>query len=423
VSVHPQRAVLFLLHRAPYPLDKGEKIRAHDELRFLARRGHRVHLVAFVESDRDAQSASRLEPLCASMHVVRRRLGPSLIKAGWRLVRGGPLSLGYFGSRRLDAAVRDVLERERPDVVLAYSSAMAQYIPDAWWRRTVFDMVDADSEKWRELATATRWPKRAVFALEASRLSDYEGQIVRRAHTTIVSTNREREVLTRAHGESSARRIRVVPNAIDLERYEHERSADASVPSEFGLQPALAFAGAMGYAPNVDAACYFATEILPLVRRRAPALFWIVGRDPARAVVRLAADPAVRVTGSVPNVSVYLDRAAVVVIPLRIARGIQNKLLEAMAMGCAVVCTPQANAAVGARDGVHLMVADSAEAFADATAALLADAGRRASLGRAAREFVVAQFGSEAFDHDINEAIARVEPLCADEESTRKAAD
>ena len=397
--------IVFLLHRAPYPVDKGEKIRAHHELRALIGQGHRVHLIAFVDTERDARAATALRSMCASVHLVRRRPLTSIVKAGSRVVTGGPLSLGYFGSRSMGRLVRRVLAEVTPDVVLAYSSVMWQYVPRDWWRKTVFDLVDADSEKWRALARNTGGPKRWIFALEAKRLSVYEGEIIQRSHATLVSTPGEGDVLRRNHGALAESRVRVLPNAVDAPPAGPVLTSDCRDAEALQRRPAIVFAGAMDYAPNVDAACYFAKEILPLICARAPAVLWIVGRDPSRQVSGLTADENVRVTGYVEDVKPYLAAASVAVVPVRIARGIQSKLLEAMAMQCAVVCTPEVNAAVGARHDEHLLVAESPTTFAEAVLRVLGDQNLRTGLGIRAQQFVAQNFGFQALDRGLNEII------------------
>jgi sugar transferase (PEP-CTERM/EpsH1 system associated) len=407
-KVSASRSVVFLLHRAPYPLDKGEKIRAYHELRSLARRGHRVHLIAFVDTDRDARSAAALNVWCASMRLVRRRTRLATLKAGLRIITGGPLSLGAFRSARMATAVRETLARHAPDVLFAYSGAMGQYIPGEWWDRTVFDIVDADSEKWRVLAPTAGWLRRWVFRLEARRLAAYEGSIVRRARTTVVSTCAERELLYRDHGRSIEPRVRVIANAVDVDAPDPTPQAPVGDAPTLGACPALVFAGAMDYGPNVDAVCYFVNEILPLVQARTPVVFWIVGRNPGPEVRRLAGSSGVRVTGYVDDVRPYLTAAAVAVVPIRIARGIQTKLLEAMAVGCAVVCSPEVNAAVAATPGEHLLLGNSPRAFADAVLRLLGDPALRASLGTGARQFAIERYAPEILEREIDDAICAV---------------
>jgi sugar transferase (PEP-CTERM/EpsH1 system associated) len=254
---------------------------------------------------------------------------------------------------------------------------MAQYVPvtDA---PVIMDFVDVDSDKWRQYGAHFRGPRAWVYRREAERLGAEEVAAARVAARCVVATEREAALL---RGLAPWAPISVVPNGVDLEYF--------APPAAPGGDPTIVFTGAMDYFPNVDGAGFFAERILPRVRGAAPeARFVVVGKNPAPAVRRLSARAGVTVTGAVPDVRPYLGQAAVAVAPLRVARGIQNKLLEAMAMGRPTVATGRAHEGLEARPGEDLLVEDRPEAFADAVVGLLRSAELRERIGRSGRRFV-----------------------------------
>jgi len=403
--------LLFLAHRVPYPPNKGDKIRSYHELRAFARRGHEIHLVAFADDVRDLQHQVELARWCASVRIIRLRKFWARLRALLALLLprpaaaplSRPLSLGYFGSRRVARAIGRALAGGEFDAIFVYSSVMAQYVPAEWHSRTVVDLVDVDSEKWREYGERTRWPQSWLYGVEAARLRRYEYKVVSRFAQTILTTPREAALLGRLDEFTRRARLRVITNGVDLDYFHPddklpEAAANnpmvhfADVGPRADSAPRLVFTGAMDYYANVEAVEWFVNKVLPRVREREPrAEFFIVGANPAARVRRLAAQPGVTVTGFVADVRPYLLGAAACVVPLRIARGVQNKLLEAMACGKAVVATTQAAAALRVKGGEELLVADDPEEFTAATLRVIRNATLRETLGWRARSYVEAR--------------------------------
>jgi polysaccharide biosynthesis protein PslH len=379
--------VLFLAHRMPCPLDKGEKIRAFWEITALARRGHDVHLLGFVDDPADWPHVPTLERFCAS--VVALPLGPRtrLATTARAMIAGKPLSLGWFESGAMHLAVRQVLATHPIDVIVAFSSSMAQYVPPGLRLRTVADLVDADSEKFNEYATLARDPFSSwLYRLEGRRLGAYEKELASTCGSCIVVSQREAR-LVRPRG------MTVISNGVDT-RSLHQPEAEAAAPATAqdaireGSQR-LIFVGSMDYRPNVEAVSTFVERIWPLVRARAPrATFTIVGRAPNRRVKKLARHDGVTVVGRVADVRPYLWGADACVVPLRIARGVQNKILEAMAAGCPVICSAAAAAGLDAVPGRDLLVAESPADFADAVMCVLENAATSRALARNGRDYV-----------------------------------
>jgi sugar transferase (PEP-CTERM/EpsH1 system associated) len=302
------------------------------------------------------------------------------------LLTGEPLTLPYFRSATLAEWVRQVVRRERIERAIAYSSPMAQYLLDLPVR-SVVDFVDLDSAKWDDYARRRRWPVSWLYGLEARRLFAFERTVAEGVAASVFVTRDEARLLSAAVPHC-ANRIVAIENGVDSEYFSPQR--DSASPFERG-EHAIVFTGSMDYWPNIDAVTWFVREVLPRVRRHDDrARFHIVGMNPD-ASVRALVSTSVRVTGRVDDVRPYLAHARVVVAPLRIARGIQNKILEAMAMGRPTVVTSGAARPLTARPGSELEVADDAEDFATKVLAAMQPATGEA-MGRCARSRIEADY-------------------------------
>jgi sugar transferase (PEP-CTERM/EpsH1 system associated) len=373
--------ILFLAHRIPYPPNKGDKIRSYNEVRVLAARGHEIHLRAFADDPEDLEYQVELLRWCASVEVIPLRRWGRMLGAAAAALGGRSLSVGYYASRGMRKSVKRALAEHQFDAVFVYSSTMAQYVPPNLNSRTVADLVDIDSEKWRLYAERTAPPRSWAYRLDGRRLRRYEYEIVSRFAYTVVTTVREAALLDELDEFTRRARLRAITNGVDLEEFEPVQRA----PSD----SRLVFVGAMDYYANIEGVCWFVEEVLPLVRARDPqAEFFIVGSKPTEEVLRLAQHPGVKVTGFVRDIRPYLDSAAVCVVPLRIARGVQNKVLEAMASGKAIVATSEVAAGLRARHEEELLIADTPALFADAVLDILRDQALREQLGAQARLFV-----------------------------------
>jgi sugar transferase (PEP-CTERM/EpsH1 system associated) len=364
--------ILFLAHRIPYPPDRGDKIRSWNMLRHLGR-FTRVHLACFADHAADAAHLAALrEAMGGSLgeaHVEVRRTSRAV--AGARaLLEGRPVSLTMFDSRAMRSFVsRLVIERPLQSV-FAFSGQIAQFVPAGV--RFVMDFVDMDSAKFADYAAAGG-PLAPLHRREAARLFAFERETAARADVSLFVSEAE-AALFRAR--SGAANVRSVRNGVDLDFY------DPAVAPAKAPRPLIVFTGQMDYAPNIDAVRWFADEVLPLVPH---ATFAIVGRNPPPAVTALGQRERVLVTGAVDDVRSWLAAADVVAAPLRIARGVQNKVLEAMAMARPVVASPAAFEGIEAETGTEILVAETAAAQAEAIRTLLTDPARASAIGRAAR--------------------------------------
>ena len=382
--------LLFLAHRIPFPPNKGDKVRSFHLLRFLAER-YRVHLGTFVDDEADLPHVERVRALCTGAHFARLRPSLARLRSLTGLLSRGPLTVPYYRDHALRRWVANAIRQHGIERVLVFSSCMAQFLPAQRGPCEVVDFVDVDSEKWRQYSRLRAWPLRALYAREARLLLDWERSVAARAtYSVFVSLGEARLFADLAPNLQN--RIVSVSNGVDTAFFAPESSFPS--PYEKNVR-AIVFSGAMDYWPNVDAACWFRREVLPAIVSAAPDVrFYIVGMNPAPAVRALAEEGRVVVTGRIADIRPYLAHAAIVVAPLRVARGVQNKVLEAMAMGRPVIASAACTAALSAVPGADLETADSAESFATKTVALLRSPQRDA-IGAAARARVVKDYGWE----------------------------
>lgn len=384
--------ILFLAHRVPFPPDRGDRIRSWHVLRALAAHAQ-VHLGCIAETPPAADTLARLDTVVASRCIAPRRasLGWAGIAA---LASGRPVSVAAFASAQLAAWVARTLAERPITAIYVFSGQMAQFVP-AWFAgRVVMDFVDVDSAKYAAIAqTARSTMVRWIHAREARVLARFEAAVARRATVSLLVTAAERALFVARIGAADDATIAVLGNGIDFAHFAPGAVApEASLGASAG--PAIVFTGQMDYAPNVAAVVWFAREVLPLIRARAPhAVFAIVGRAPSGEVRALAAEPGVIVTGEVADVRPWLSAADLVTAPLMIARGVQNKVLEAMAMARPVLLSAAAAEGIAAQDGTHFVIAEDADAFAARALALLDDRAAAATLGQAAREWVCSEGG------------------------------
>jgi sugar transferase (PEP-CTERM/EpsH1 system associated) len=395
--------ILFVTQRVPYPPDRGDKLRAYHELRALAVRGHRVHLLAFADDRDEVRHEASLREICASVRLVPIDRPRAMVRALAGLAQRSPLSLAYFRSGRMLRAVERALWEVRPSAVFVCSSSMAQYVPRDLASRAIIDLVDVDSEKWAAYARRGVGPRAWVYRLESRRLRQYEQTLLSTAGSVIVSAEREAALLESATGCRSDT-LHVITNGVDLEHFRPSESAGSGASGA-----KLLFTGVMDYLPNVDAVRYYADSVLPLVRSRRPdAELVVVGRNPTRQVRRLGSRAGIRIVGGVPDMRPYFMQATASVLPLRIARGVQNKLLEAMACGRAIVATPQVAAGLNVVPGEDLLVATNGQELAEASLRVLNDEELRARLGRRARLFVQRQHQWEPLMNRLSSLVEAV---------------
>jgi sugar transferase (PEP-CTERM/EpsH1 system associated) len=367
--------ILFLAHRLPYPPDRGDKIRGFNVLNFLAVR-RRVHLVAFADDAKDLQHDTALADYADSRSIVWRGRSRA-VAAVQALLRNKPVSLTAFEEPGLHAAVAAVLEREEIEAIYVFSGQMAQYLPRDPKVRVIMDFVDMDSAKFAAYGAGARGPKAWMMRREARLLGSFERDVARHVDASLFVSEPEAALFREATG---AEQVFAVENGVDTSFFDPDAAFDR--PTIAG--PLIVFTGQMDYAPNVEAVRWFAQAIFPSILSRHPdARFAIVGRAAGETVTALAAQPGVMVTGEVADVRGWLAAASVVVAPLKLARGVQNKVLEAMAMARPIVASEAA--AEGIDHGGTIRVGGTAEEIATEVGMLLADPLAAERLGQAGR--------------------------------------
>ena len=343
--------LLLLTHRIPYPPNKGDKIRSFHLLEYLSRH-YRVHLGTFVDDPADLGYLDSLIPYCAGLRAVRLRPRWAKARALGGLLTGAPLTVPYYQSPTMERWVRRTLRDTGASRMVAFSAAMAQYLPDSVPEgRRILDLVDVDSDKWRQYGERHSGPMGWVYRREARRLLAYERRAAAGFDATTLVSAAEADFF-RDLAPEAASRVEAVANGVDTEFFHPDREYPDPYP--MGRKP-LVFTGAMDYWANVDAVSWFAESVFPRIRERIPeAAFYIVGTRPVEAVRILDRVPGVTVTGAVPDIRPYLAHARLGVAPLRVARGVQNKVLEAFAMDRPVLATGAALDGLGLGRGYPL---------------------------------------------------------------------
>ncbi len=387
--------LLFLAHRIPFPPNKGDKIRSFHLLRHLSAR-YEIHLGAFVDDPDDWQFQDALKPWCASIKLLPLNPRRARLASLTGLLTGEALTLPYYRSVELKRWAAGLAASGKVTRGLAFSSAMAQFMPAGLSRR-VLDMVDVDSDKWTQYAMTQRWPLSWVYAREGRKLAEWEARAAQDFDATLLVSHDEAALLQQ-RAPQARHKIGAFENGVDADYFSPARDYPNPYPSDVR---GIVFTGAMDYWPNIDAVTWFADRIFPAVRGAVPgAQFTIVGSRPSEAVGALARQPGVVVTGSVADVRPYLAHAACAVAPLRIARGVQNKVLEAMAMARPVIATPQAAEGIRAEAGRDYVLAQGEADFAHAVVAQLQSARSVAP----ARDCILAHY-------DWARNLAAIDPL------------
>jgi sugar transferase (PEP-CTERM/EpsH1 system associated) len=400
--------ILFVYSRLPLPMTRGDELTVAHLLEFLHARGHRVDLVTLDAGQTlDPAHRSWLESRCHRLEILPQGRLRSAVEALLGLPFGRPLQIGWFRSRAQLDAVAQALAREPYDVAYAYYIRSAETLRRVRRQRpqgpaTFLALQLSQYLNTRRLAETTRSPlERLLFGLESRLIRRYEARVWRDFTRTVLIGPSDLEAVRaacRAEGVPEIDNSLFGPHGVDTGRF----APRPDVPVE---ADSVVFSGAMRYAPNAQAALWFTGEVWPRVRAERPAArLYLVGRDPPPAVRALDGQDGITVTGTVPDPADWMARAAVCVAPIRAAAGLQNKLLEYLAMAKAVVATRAANEGIGAVPGRDVVLADEPGSMAQAVLDLLADPARAAALGEAGRRFIVASWTWEAHFYNLEAA-------------------
>ena len=379
--------ILFLAHRLPFPPDRGDKIRSFHVLKALAKIAP-VYVGCLAESKADFLHLAELEAVATSwcMPLRSKPLGVAGIEA---MLAHEPVSFAAFHNAQLERWVKKRLRRRGIDTIYVFSGQMGQYIPADWQGSVVLDLVDVDSAKFEAFAEKQAWPTNWVNQREGRLLRRQEARLAARAEHTLLVSEAEVELLRQRLPAGSPAHVSALGNGIDTAHFNPE-----IVPPHIAIAnaqgPHFVFTGQMDYAPNVDAVMFAMREVMPRIREVHPhASFHVVGRAPDAKLQALDGQDGCRIWGEVPDTRPFLAAADIVLAPLNIARGVQNKVLEAMAMARPTVLSCGAASGIPAQDGKHFAVADGAEEMLARIFALLENRIAAATMGNSARQFVM----------------------------------
>ena len=370
------KKILIISYRFPYPLTDGSRIRIYNIARILAQR-YQVDLLAVNEGEIADGALDELKKtfnrvVAYPFHPLRFKL--NTLKG---LLSRNPLQIYYFHFGKVQKWIDE--HHADYDLIFCFHIRMTRYLRKITDKPKVIDFIDATSINYREAQERARGIWRFIYPIENRRLLAYELKMLREFDKAFITSPFDKAYLDENSGHSNQNLI-VLPNGVKEELFARK--------FEGKEENWLVFLGKMNYAPNVDAVVYFAKEVFPLVKRKADVKFLIVGTSPAKKVLDLRKIEGIEVTGFVEDPYEYLEKAKVVVVPLRFSAGIQNKVLEAMALRKAVVTTSKAARGIEGEDGKHFVVADTEEEMAEKILELLADDSKRREIGQNARELV-----------------------------------
>ncbi len=389
--------IYYICQRVPFPPDRGDKITTYNEIKHLARQ-HEVHVFCMADGVADLANVAKVEAFAASIHAVAVSPFGAKWRAALALLSGQPLSVAAFSQRALHRAIRQSQARAPADLMIVYSGNVAQYAEPFPECRRIMQFADLDSLKWAQYAKRHAPPLKWLYALEQRRLLDYERMIAHSFdHSLVCTAVEQRDFAALIPGAP----LSLVANGVDLDYFKSQ--AGEKVPGR------LVFTGVMDYLPNIDAVQWFCDEIFPRVRAAvAQASFVICGSRPTEAVKQLARIDGVRVTGWVEDTRPELDCAEVFVAPLRMARGVQNKVLEGLAMGLPCVASIAAWSGTVIAQGQGILASDDPDEFASMIIKLLTDAPFRDQMAQRARAQAEANYTWQAQMDLLDGVIERV---------------
>lgn len=364
--------ILILSQRVPFPPNKGEKLRTFHQLEYLKRSGFKISLLAPYENEEELEYFSTLETQYCE-HVITEKLAPKYLSLPIGLLTNKPLSVANFYNSNLQEKLDKLVISVNFDAIMCSASSLAEYVFLSKTLKTlhkqprlIMDFMDLDSDKWKQYAQKSTFPMSFVYARENKLLSQFENKIAQHFDACIFITQSEINLFSKK--APSIKNIHAIENGIDRTMFfppEQQRQV---------VQPVFLFAGVMDYPPNIDAVMWFVQNVWQQVLKNWPdAKFFVAGMNPIEKIQQLEKLQGIEVTGFVEDIKPYFDQANIFVAPFRIARGVQNKILQAFACGLPVIATSMGAEGVRYQEGQDIMLADSPEAFIDNISLLIAD--------------------------------------------------
>lgn len=383
--------ILFLTHRFPYPPNRGDRIRSYHMLRYLSEHAD-VWLGTLSAQPPDKESSEVLARLCKGTLIEHWHPHWKWLRAAWSFLCGRTLSEGLFHSRRLHNRLEKLAQTVQFDGIVVFCSSMAQYLDTRSFRDSaagvIIDLVDVDSQKWYDYAEKAHGWRKWIYHTEGSRLRKLETELEKRCDALVVVTPEE---LATYKSFCKTEKIYAVPNGVDSDFF-------SPAPDTQPIPKRCVFVGALDYHANLDGITWFIQNIWPeLIEKHPEAQLDVVGSNPGAQIKRLAQrSPGVNLVGEVEDVRPYLHRSCLVTVPLRVARGIQNKVLEGMAVGKAVIASPESVEGIQAQDGEHLCICSTPREWIMRIDELFQDPARRITLGKQARERILQCYSWDA---------------------------
>lgn len=400
--------ILYIAHRIPYPPNKGDKIRSFNEIKHLSS-SHNIDLVCLADNIDDLKFKSDLEKYCRRVFVQHFKISQAKLRGLVSLIKGKTISVGYFYMKKIQQVIDQWLSDTDYDAIICFSSPMAEYVLNQSTNqlinqstKTIMDFCDVDSDKWLQYSQRSKFPLNLIYRIENKRLLKYEKKINKSFDSSVFVSQQEADLFYRLFPK--AENVSVIENGVDHKYFSPD-------PRTLTPEPrTLIFTGAMDYYANIDGVKWFCEKIFPIVKDRYPKVqFYIVGNNPNPEIQKLGSNKCINITGFVEDIRPYYNNADICVIPLRIARGIQNKVLEAMSMGKVVVTTSAAVQSISATPGEHLLVEDNFDKFAEAVSMLLENHTLRNYLGTNARQFVESNYNWQKNMKKIDKLMGRTE--------------
>jgi sugar transferase (PEP-CTERM/EpsH1 system associated) len=399
--------LLYLAHRIPYPPNKGDKIRSYHFLKYLTSE-YNIHLGTFIDDPKDWQYTDKLNELCAGTHYLELKPLQAKIKSLRGLLTGEALSLPYYKNQAMQDWVDNTIKTHAIKKVLIFSSVMAQFIVPMLQHGNehdidiIVDFGDVDSDKWRQYAAKKQGIARWIYQRESRYLFEYEVKISEQAKASLFVSEQE-AALFKSLAPQSSEKIGHINNGVDFDYFSPEQVFSSPYRDD---EQVIVFTGAMDYWPNVDAVTWFATDVFSQVIKNHPdAKFYIVGSKPTKEVEELARNSNIIVTGTIDDVRPYVAHAKLAVAPLRIARGIQNKVLEAMAMGKHVVATSAAMEGIPYDESLAVTVGDDVDVMVKELDELLRN-NPAVITSKANRDFVKAKY---SWEQNVNQLLSLIQ--------------
>ena len=372
--------ILFVSHKMPYPPDKGEKIRAYNELKYLCR-FFEVHLCSFVEDQKDLKGAKELKKICKSVDAISLSKSVKRLKALLAILSKKPISIEVFYSKTLQRVIKRKIRHENFDVAFCFSSSSAKY--DFLNTKIITDFVDVDSQKWFQYSKKTKGFMSWLYKREEIKVFEYEKKVFKKSDISLFVSEKEKESFVKKI--KTDKNIYVVPNGVDFNHFKPQKKHKNNEKDNFNLL----FTGNMDYFANEDGVLWFVKKVMPLLRKKCPKIkLYVVGSNPSKRLRTLKLEDVV-ITGYVDDIKEFYDLSAVFVAPLRIAQGVQNKILEAMSMEKPVVATLKAYEGLEAIPYKEILLAQNEVQFAEIITYLLFNPDKRKRIGENARRYVL----------------------------------